>query len=229
MGAEQYVLVVDDDLHARSILCTIMATLEIATEEAANGEVAIAHIDRKLPALIFLDLMMPQMNGFEVLFYLRSNPQARNIPVIVVSAYIGDLELSQLEGLNIIEKSNFRAKNVLQSTAALLGTANPAVEETQFTALGMAGEQGFPQSAVAITSAERDQLVHEAIRDSLTRRELDVLRSLATGLTNQEIALELFVSVNTIKTHVSSILSKLNVSNRTQAINHARSLGLIDS
>ena len=61
----------------------------------------------------------------------------------------------------------------------------------------------------------------------LSTRELDVLREIADGLSNQEIADKLFVSLNTVKTHIANIYSKLGVKRRTQAISKAKSLGLI--
>ena len=227
MNEDQYVLIVDDDPNARSILGTIMSTLGVNIEEAANGEEAVAHIEKRLPAFIYLDLMMPQMNGFEFLIYLRSNPRSRNIPVIVVSAYIGELDLPQLKGVNIIEKSHFRAREVRNNASALLGTAKSSVENEQPAMTNLETRKTFRQASTT-TPMERDQVLRGAILDSLTSRELEVLKLLTKGLTNQEIASELIVSLNTIKSHVSSILKKLNVRNRTQAVNHGRALNLID-
>jgi LuxR family maltose regulon positive regulatory protein len=74
---------------------------------------------------------------------------------------------------------------------------------------------------------ELHPLAREAGIEPLSERELDVLRLMAGGLTNQEIADSLVISLNTVKTHVKNILAHLDASNRTEAIAHARQLGLI--
>ena len=97
-----------------------------------------------------------------------------------------------------------------------------------FTGLGLwAGrflsrQRSTPSSGESVNDAAIEAL-------GLTRRELEVLNLLAEGCSNQDIAARLFVSVNTIKSHVSSLLAKLDVHRRTQAVRKAQSLGLIAS
>ena len=82
-----YVLVVDDDPDAREVLSTLVKMFGRSVKTAASGQEALAQIKSEAPGLILLDLMMPQMSGFEVLNRLMADPEMRRIPVIVVSAY----------------------------------------------------------------------------------------------------------------------------------------------
>ena len=112
MDAKNYVLIVDDDPDARRILTMVMEALGIAVESAEDGQQALEMINAHTPTLVFLDLMMPVMDGFEVLFRLRSTPITRRIPVIVVSA-VSQNEMLDLPGVSkVIAKSTMRVSEV---------------------------------------------------------------------------------------------------------------------
>lgn len=118
----KYVLIVDDDPDARKILAKIIEGLELRTRSVADGEVALAVIAEEKPALILLDLMMPGMDGFEVLAYLRRIRIYRYIPVIVVSA-VSQTDLLQLPGVAVvIRKAHLRATQVQEHVLNLLGS-----------------------------------------------------------------------------------------------------------
>ena len=222
MEETSYVLIVDDDDDARKIMGTIITSLGAEVKVAHNGQEALDYIEAQPPILILLDLMMPDVNGFEVIYRLRENPQTQHIPVIVVSAYLGDTELPELAGLDQIEKSHFRVNQVTQSVSALLGiSSSPSDSDT-------AKQIDLSPIHAPTPQTQDPDAVRWALLDLLTTRELDVLKLIAAGHSNQEIGLKLFVSINTVKTHVKNIYSKLNVSSRTQAIAHARELNLID-
>lgn len=120
MNSEEYVLVVDDDKDARTILAAVMSRLGVRCEQAEDGQQALEIINRSKPTMVFLDLMMPVMNGFEVLFRLRSTPDTRNIPVIVVSA-VSQNEMLGLPGVSkVIQKAGMRVADVQDLVSALL-------------------------------------------------------------------------------------------------------------
>ncbi|GAB4482900.1 MAG: hypothetical protein Kow00124_32060 [Anaerolineae bacterium] len=89
-----YILIVDDNPDAREILERIAHSLGYETRTACNGVEALEQINKELPALILLDLMMPEMGGFAVLSHLSKFPDLRQVPVIVFSA----CDASQLSG-----------------------------------------------------------------------------------------------------------------------------------
>ncbi|MEQ9415544.1 MAG: LuxR C-terminal-related transcriptional regulator [Cyclobacteriaceae bacterium] len=96
-----------------------------------------------------------------------------------------------------------------------------------FTALGIWVGLRFTRKKVVVIGPEFHFNEKEQIQRSISKRELEVLELMAQGLANQEIADQLFVSLNTVKTHSSNLFSKLEVSRRTQAIQKAKELNLI--
>ncbi|RYZ52178.1 MAG: response regulator transcription factor [Sphingobacteriales bacterium] len=84
-----------------------------------------------------------------------------------------------------------------------------------------------PSPALVVTSSNSEKPMSYPIETGLSKRELEILMLLSRGLSNQEIADQAFVSVSTVKTHISNLFLKLDVSRRTQAVNKARELGLI--
>ena len=117
-----YVLVVDDNPDTQNILSRILLDLGVTPEVASDGEEALARIKRGIPDLVLLDLMMPRMDGFEVLFHLRSDPATQDIPVIAVTAYsVGQEAMLRLPGVSqVIQKNNFRMAEVQSAVGALL-------------------------------------------------------------------------------------------------------------
>lgn len=116
------VLIVDDDADARAIHRRILNVLDVRIEVAAGGEEALALIERDRPDVVLLDLMMPGMDGFEVLRHLGRNPDTAHLPVIVVSAYSVDPEeLPEFPGLvGILQKGRFRVPELRQVVMELL-------------------------------------------------------------------------------------------------------------
>ena len=120
---EGYSLIVDDDPEMRRILSKALGDIGVASKVASDGEEALSHIKTEIPDLVLLDLMMPRMDGFEVLSRLKDNPATRDIPVIVVSSYtIGKEEMLKLLGVtHIIQKSDLLIAEVQAIVTDLLG------------------------------------------------------------------------------------------------------------
>ena len=108
--ADDYVLIVDDDEDAREILHRIVTAMGFETQMAEDGEEALKRVKQGNPRLILLDLMMPRMDGYGVVFNLMRNPATRHIPVIVVSAYsVGQEDLLRLPGVTaVMQKGKMR-------------------------------------------------------------------------------------------------------------------------
>ena len=120
METKPYVLVVDDDQDARTLLSVVMESLGVEVVQAEDGAQALTIINQRKPTVVFLDLMMPVMNGFEVLFRLRSTPDTRSIPVIVVSA-VSQNEMLSLPGVSkVIHKTQMRVAEVQNLVSSLL-------------------------------------------------------------------------------------------------------------
>ena len=208
------ILVADDHPVVRDGLVAILGTrpnFEVVGE-AGTGLEAIEQYGRLAPDVVFLDLEMPEMDGVAVLRALRErDPNAR---VIVFTAFDTDeriVEAVRAGAAGYLLKGSpredvFRAVQVVFAGGSLL---QPVIASKLIRQMSQ-------------SPAQPDML------ESLTPREEDVLRLLAQGLQNKEIATKLVISERTVKFHVSSILSKLNAGNRTEAVAIAAQHGLVE-
>ncbi|GEM_PF-1414527 len=120
---ESFVLVVDDDPDALEIMATVLETSGYRVETATNGREAMAAISRARPTLLILDLMMPEMDGFEVEHRLHLNPLWRDIPVLLLTARdLTNEERAALEdkAARIMQKGNFSREDLLNEVAAAI-------------------------------------------------------------------------------------------------------------
>jgi len=171
--------------------------------ESANGAEAVAQATDLLPDVVLLDLVMPEMDGIMA---------TREIKRLVPSAHIMMLT-SYHEDEQI-----FRAIKA-GACSYVLKDAEPHELAAAVRAAARGESVLHPMVASRLLSEVQEQ--HHAPLEDLTPRELEVLKCLARGRSNAEIASELVISEPTVKTHVSNILSKLHLADRTQAAIYA--------
>ena len=194
------IMLVDDHAVVRSGLSAFLSVnpdLELVGE-AENGQQAVVRAVMLQPDVILMDLMMPVMDGIAATQAIRrQNP---SIQIIVLTSFQED-ELVQ----NALKAGavGYLMKNV---TARELATAIKSANEGKMTLSS--------EAAQALVRA--NQQAQET--ETLTERELDVLRLMVEGLNNAEIAERLVVSLSTVKYHISNILGKLGVDNRVSAV-----------
>jgi DNA-binding NarL/FixJ family response regulator len=209
------VLIADDHTLFRQGLVGMMDTREDLVQvigEAATGREAVQLAEQLQPDIILMDIYMPDGNGLQATKAIRE--RYPNIKVVMLTSSESDEHLYEAVQLGA---SGYLLKNL---DAAQL-----------FDLLGgvMRGEAAMtPEMAsrllkgIAKRSADPTQGV-----EALTERELIVLRLVAVGSSNSDIAEKLCISVNTVKTHIRNILDKLQLENRTQAATYAMDRGLI--
>ena len=211
------VLLVDDQALFREGLHTLLsvqADLEIVGE-AGNGQEAIARAAAERPDVILMDVQMPVLDGVAATRRLRgTQPECR---VILLTTFDDDEYV--FEGL--------RAGAV----GYLLKDA-PSARLVEAIRAAARGESFLQPSIAAKVVAEFTRLADKprpaaGLAEPLTERELEILRLLAAGASNREIAAQLFLAEGTVKNHVTNILGKLDVPGRLQAANKARELGLL--
>ena len=182
--------------------------------EAADGEDAVAAARRMRPDVVLMDVRMPRMDGIEATRrILESLPRCR---VIVLTTF--DLDEYVYAALRA-GACGFLLKDVtpeqLIAAVRLVNTGDALLAPS------------ITRRLIERYAARRSPSSLKGEIESLTDREADVLRLMARGLANQEIAEKLFVSEATVKTHVAHILDKLHVGNRVQAVVAAYESGLV--
>jgi DNA-binding NarL/FixJ family response regulator len=211
------VVIADDQALVRGGFAMILGAAGIpVVAEAANGAEAVAEVLRHRPDVALLDIRMPEMDGLEAARRILAAPATRGCRLIILTTF--DLDQYVYAAL----------------TAGASGFLLKDVSPEQLVAAVRLVRSGDALLAPSITrrliarfappAADRQAL--QADLSDLTPRELEVLRLLATGLSNAELAEELTLSEATVKTHVARILAKLQLRDRVQAVVLAYETGL---
>jgi DNA-binding NarL/FixJ family response regulator len=215
------VLLVDDQMLFRAGLRTLLATrpeVEVVGD-AENGQVALELAARTRPDVVLMDLKMPVLDGVATTRKLRV--QVPGCRVVALTTFEDDelvFECLRAGALGYLLKDAPVARLVEAILAASRGESvlQPSVASKVLAELS--------RLASAPAAAPNGRGNNELAR--LSERELDVLRLIARGASNKEIAAALFLAEGTVKNHVTNILTKLGVDDRTQAALRARELGL---
>ncbi len=213
MGEKIRVLVVDDHNVVRAGLSALLSAEKYDIDvvgEAGDGREAIEKTRSLQPDVIMLDLAMPGMGGLEAIpIIIQENPEMR---ILVLTSYADDDQVVQAissGALGYLRKDS--------SPDELVSTIHTVYLNRMSLPPDLARKMMLkPQDSVSTPSAS-----------GLTERELDVLRWVAQGYSNKQIALELSVSTTTVRTHISNLLRKLNLENRTQLALYARQNNLM--
>jgi DNA-binding NarL/FixJ family response regulator len=200
------VLAADDHAllrHGIASLVNAQPDMELIAQ-AASGREALKQFRQHLPDVTLMDLQMPDMNGIEAMIGIRSEfPDAR---IIVLTTYAGDVQ--------VIRALRAGARGYL-----LKGSVHTDLVET------IRAVHSGKKRVLAEIAAE---LAEHAGDDELTARELDVLRLIARGNANKEIAAQLSLAEETVKSHVTRILNKLRANDRTHAVTIGLKRGIIE-
>jgi len=214
------VLICDDQSLFREALRTLLSSysdLEVVGE-AANGEESLRLAVSLSPDIALMDLRMPVMDGVEAT--RRINQLGKGIKVIVLTTF--DDDETVFEGLRA-GAVGYLLKDV--SSEKLVEAIKAANNGEYFLLPSITAKVVSEFSKISKpVRKQKDEL----IPDPLSPREIEILKIVATGASNREIAEQLFISEGTVKNHLSSILSKLGVRDRMQAILRAKEYGIID-
>jgi NarL family two-component system response regulator LiaR len=214
MANPNTIIIVDDHEVVRSGVRSYLETLPDfqVVGEAASGEEAIRLVSDLIPDVVLMDLIMPGMEGVETIRQVKKiSPRTQ---VVVLTSFHEDIHIFpalKAGAISYILKDMKMEKLVDALYRAIRGevTLHPLV-------------------AVRVLQNIRGENTDvEPIFTELTERELDVLKLIASGLPNSQIAEKLVISENTVKGHVSNILSKLHMADRTQVAVYAWQKGIV--
>ncbi len=200
------ILSVDDHPVVREGIAALIgrqSDMELVAE-ACNGREAVEQFRTHRPDVTLMDLQMPEMSGIDALSAIRGEfPEAR---IIVLTSYVGDVQISRAlrSGARGYLLKDMLRKELLEAIRAV-----------------HAGHKRLSSEAAA-------GIAEHATGDALTPRETDVLRLIAAGNANKQIATQLGLTEETVKHHVKNILSKLGANDRTHAVTTALKRGIID-
>jgi two-component system, NarL family, response regulator LiaR len=218
------VLIVDDHAIVREGLRALIDGKPDLTlvGEAVNGEEAVRIALAQKPDVILMDLVMPRMNGIQAIREIRTaNPQAR---ILVLTSFAEDEQVFEaIRGgaLGYLLKDSSPGELIEAIRCVHQGqpSLHPAVARKLMLGYNQPAPPALPNQ---IGEAVNVPVPHPTLSD----REIEVLRLVARGLSNMEIAQQLFIGEGTVRFHVSNILSKLQLENRTQAVLYALRQGL---
>ena len=208
------IVVADDQASVRQglvVLLGLAPEIEVVAA-AANGEEALRLVADKSPDAILLDLHMPVLDGIETT--RRLTEQYPGVAVVILTTYVDDSSVVAALGAgasSYITKDADSADIVqaLRSAATGLSVIDPAVRAALLAA------------ATSRQEKPAGPRVREKLPDGLTQREAEILGMIATGMTNSGIAAELYLSAQTIKSHINRIFAKTGSANRADAIRYA--------
>lgn len=200
------ILTVDDHQLLREGIAAVLESQQDMTlvAQASNGREAVESFRRLRPDVTLMDLRMPDMSGIEAITAIRAEfPDAR---IIVLTTYAGDAQAAAALKAGAV---GYLLKNLVRKE--LLETIRVV-------------HSGKRRVLAEIAT----EIAEHVADDALTGREVEVLRRVAAGKSNKLIAAELDISEGTVKTHMKSILPKLDASDRTHAVMIALKRGILD-
>lgn len=201
------ILAVDDHPIFRQGIAALLAdqTDMSLVAQAANGREAIQQFRAHGPDITLMDLQMPEMNGLDAMIAIRSEfPDAK---IIVLTTYTGDVQVLRAlkAGARAYLVKNLLHKELLETIRAVQAGKKSISPEVSY------------------------ELAEHATDDALTEGEVDILRLIAAGNANKQIAAQLSITEDTVKGRVKNILSKLGATDRTQAAMIGLKRGIIES
>jgi len=197
------VMLTDDHILMREGIKKLLefdGTIEVI-EQAGDGIECLEKLKKVTPDILLLDINMPKMNGIEVLEELKKKKSSLKVLILTVHSEVEYLVKAVDIGANgyILKDSDY---NELKQAIEIILGGDSYIQPSLIPALN---------SRLINRDADKEKL------DSLTKREIEILTQVASGMFNKEIAANLSISERTVKNHISNIFKKIDVSDRTQA------------
>jgi DNA-binding NarL/FixJ family response regulator len=220
-GADEVirVLIADDQALFRRGLFVVLGTEELieVVAEAENGEEAVARAGELAPDVVLMDVRMPRVSGIEAAKQIRDLLPTTKILMLTVSDEEDDLYEAIKSGANGYLLKEISVEEVAEAIRAVM-------QGQSLISPSMASKLLNEFNSLAKRAAQQEQFPTPV----LTSRELEVLKLVAKGMSNKDVAEELYISENTVKNHVRNILEKLHLHSRMEAVMYAVRKRLLD-
>jgi DNA-binding NarL/FixJ family response regulator len=223
------ILVVDDDLGTRLSISDYLELSGYSVITADDGQEALAMVEEYHPDLMVTDIVMPRMNGYELVRRVRQQPGFRLLPVILLTARTKTQEriLGYQSGCDLYLPKPFELEELAAAIRNLLERAQ--IIQSQY---GFSHQEnwGTPAPTKSL-DAHHSQLIDiqkSQMLSELTSREQEVLELLTHGLSNAEMGQQLHLSPRTVEKYVSSLLRKTETNNRAELVRFAIKHGLVE-
>lgn len=219
------IVLADDQSLIRMGLRSILAQepdIEIVGE-ASTGTEALRLCRLLKPDLVLMDIQMPQMDGLAATREIKAALPMTSVLVLTAHDNLDYLLEAVRAGAAGYLLKESASQSIARAIRRVIDGESPLDQELAMQLLGRLSTQIVPAEAKEVMRTDK---VRQKMVEALTDRELETLNLLALGMTNQQISESLYLSVGTVKTHVHRIISKLGVSDRTQAAVLAIRLGL---
>ena len=233
--AEQDVrtLVVDDQLLMREGLASLLSIqdgIEVVGT-ASNGQEALEQARQLHPDVILMDVRMPVMDGVAATALIRQQLPASQILMLTTfddEEYVINALRAGASGYLLKDIPASDLARAVQAAHKGIYQLDPTVASKVVASLSTPSQPPLAQPhPEVLTTTTDEKSVHTLHNGEITAREIEVLRLIAVGATNKEIARRLIISEGTVKNHISNILSRLGLRDRTQAAIYARENGLL--
>jgi DNA-binding NarL/FixJ family response regulator len=228
------VLLVDDEPLVRSGLRAVLAGAEgiEVVGEAGDGADVPATVTRLRPSVVLMDVRMPRIDGISATQRLMAAPEPPKVLVVTTfenDEYVYAALRAGASGFLLKRAQPAEIVQAVRTVAAGDSLLFPAAIRSLVRTFGGSTFGGSTFGGSTFGGSTFGGSAEATSIKRLSRREQDVLRLMARGMSNAEIAGELFVTVETVKTHVGAVLGKLGVRDRTQAVIHAYESGFVSS
>jgi DNA-binding NarL/FixJ family response regulator len=216
------ILVVDDDLGTRLSISDYLELSGYTVITADDGVEALAMVEEYHPDLIVTDIVMPRMNGYELVRRVRQQSGFRLLPVILLTARTKTQEriLGYQSGCDLYLPKPFELEELAAAIRNLLERSQIIQSEYRFSQK--------ENKAADVHNSLFTEIQPSHLLSSLTPREQEVLELLTHGLSNAQMGHQLHLSPRTVEKYVSSLLRKTSTSNRAELVRFAMKHGLVD-
>jgi DNA-binding NarL/FixJ family response regulator len=220
------ILVVDDDLGTRLSISDYLELSGYIVITADDGQEALEIVEEYHPDLIVTDIVMPRMNGYELVRQVRQKPAFRLLPVILLTARIKTQEriLGYQSGCDLYLPKPFELEELAAAIRNLLERSQIMKSEYGFSHQENPGNSGFK---VADSHNHVNHFEKSEALSSFSAREQEVLELLTHGLSNAQMGNQLHLSPRTVEKYVSSLLRKTDTNNRAELVRFAITHGLV--